>query len=436
MPNGDLSGGLSAGAMGRARWASQLLPFIAVAQLLACERQRHVEQNPPGLRPSSTSSAPVVAPAVQTWLKRVPRLLEDQRGRDAQPDLAIFARVRFELPRLSPQFVEGHCPTASDCRTRTRYVRLQRVGDRLQFLADCSALDAEHLLDELAQIEPFRLLNGKLAAGQRLQLVGKQGQRLGAELQFFAREGGAAKGIVDDYLYARSVSVAFAQSRGISVPLLGKRTCSPGLNTSVCEADLATQGSPLAALQALGSPPPGVSPEQWLRQRTLVPVSIGFFQNFCGRAPLGPWSAPTEQDAAYARARARELIAAGLELDRLLRGAAWTALGERVPQVDMRALRWMLRTLDQGASLEPQFQRISVDSSVSWRNRLRARYLTLPAPAASSESELLREFRELLPRCSPSRPGAPCAAAPEDDQLDLTCIAYTLGIPDLLCSSG
>jgi hypothetical protein len=422
--------------MTRRRWALRLLPFIAASQLFACEKLRGVEKALPTPQAPSAASTSVAAPVTQAWLNRVPSIVEDNRGLDGQPDEATFARVRFELPRLSPQFVERHCPTASDCRTRTRYVRILQSGDRVQFLADCSAFDEEHLLDELAQLGPLHLVSGKLAAGERLQLVGKQGQRLLAVLELFSPEPTAKRALVGDYLYARGVSVAFAQSRGISIPVIGKRTCLPGLNAAVCEADVATQGNPLAALQVLGSPPPSVSQDQWLRQRTLLPVSIGSFQNFCGRAPFGPWSKPTDQDAAYARARASELTAAGLDLDRLLRGAAWTALGQRVPQVDMMDLRWMIRTLDKGAALEPHFQQTWEDSSVSWRNRLRARYLTLSPAASSSQVELLREFRELIPRCSSSRNGGNCAAKPEEDQLDLTCVNHTLGIPNLLCSSG
>jgi hypothetical protein len=62
--------------------------------------------------------------------------------------------------------------------------------------------------------------------------------------------------------------------------------------------------------------------------------------------------------------------------------------------------------------------------------------LTLSPAASSSQVELLREFRQLIPRCSASRNGGNCAANPEDDQLDLTCVNHTLGIPNLLCSSG
>ncbi|MFZ5897509.1 MAG: hypothetical protein ACOY0T_41050 [Myxococcota bacterium] len=410
---------------------------LAIITSLACQPRSTAQQTasatPLHAGASATPTPP--GPPAEAWLRSATQAFETNRARRDERADFTFARVRFELPALSPAFWERHCSSPSDCKQRTRYVALRQNADQLEIKPDCSALDEEHLLDELTALAPWKIQKGELRAGTRLQLLGKSGKRLIAHLEFLEAPRPTPADIWDEWLYARSITTAFAASQGFQVPLLGKDACATPNNTSVCEAELATEGNPLALLDPTPNCAANIPREHCLRRHLLAPVDIGYFQNFCGRV-----QAHATAPGANERQRATQLTKAGLDLARLLTGSVWTAYAHRVPQTDMLALARMITALDLTNTLRPRFTALAARTDLPWRNRLRARFLAeslAQSPAAPlDDAARLRAFRELVPRCPTDAKPGPCTPKPSDDQLDRICIDHTLGFANFACAHG
>jgi hypothetical protein len=411
----------------------------AVSSLLGCQSQQNTHEAAPAASSAShaaTSTSPAEPPA---WIRTASRTFEKNRGRRTERAELTFARVRFRLPKLSAEFDERHCPGRTDCRERTRYVRIRTSDDGTTFLPDCSVLDEERLLDELMRLGPWKGASAALESGQQLELVGRSGQRLGALLEFVEHSQVAAPEVWDEWLYARSMASAFTAQQGFDAPLLGQEVCVTPDNASVCEAELATLGNPLAIL-APEPPacPVGVAAAECLRRYLLLPVDTGHFQNFCGRMRLGASGAQLDGDfdATFTPERRAAFTRWGIDVKRLLAGSAWTAFGHRVPQVDVFVLSRATMALGLHEELEPRLMAVAEASEVSFRNRFRARVLSLSFDGPLGEAALLREFRRLVPRCRPGTEPAECISHTKDDLLDRACVEHTLGLANWACSNG
>jgi hypothetical protein len=174
----------------------------------------------------------------------------------------------------------------------------------------------------------------------------------------------------------------------------------------------------------------GVTTAECLRRHVLLPVDVGYFQNFCGRTWLG------EAAGHFEGGRGPELVNMGVELRRLLAGSAWTSFGHRVPQTDVFALSRAVLAMGLQGELGPKFAAVARNTDVSFRNRYRARVLSLSFESELDEAALLREFRAVVSPCVPGTNPEACAPQPNDAQLDLTCIQHTLGLANLACAHG
>lgn len=381
-------------------------------------------------RPNVSRATPLGAgtTAPPPWVAEARRLFLDSATQQAEHAADSFVRARFELPSLSPSWSAEHCSTPASCRERSLYVRVHRTASEVEFLPHCSASDPERLLDELTAAGPWALVSGELQAKQTLTLRNAKRQQLKVHLEVLRLPQTTRNDTWDDWRYVRAIGTAYAASAGFSVLLLGRDQCDAGVNTAVCEAQLATQGNPLTPLRGLQACSLWPSPKDCVRDQVLGQVAIGSFQSFCGRvAPVPLPSQPTPAEISIAVHRRKELEAWGIDVQRVLQGAAWTARGHRVPQVNIAELAALIALVDLKAPLQSRLSTLAADTTLAWDNRLRARLVLLYLDHSPTEDELLAEFHHVL---------ALASTGAEANRMDLQCVEYLSGALDWLCAHG
>jgi hypothetical protein len=151
-----------------------------------------------------------------------------------------------------------------------------------------------------------------------------------------------------EWLYSRAVATAFAASAGFDVPLFGRKECTKGTNVAVCEAAMATG---LAVLH---------------------PVLVGTFGNYCGRIHLAQLPASDTLLERFTELRDR-----GVDVIKVLVGAAWTVGRHHTPQVESERLAATIVASGAALAVVDRLRAVRDAKGEDWENRFRAAVLLL-----------------------------------------------------------
>lgn len=302
--------------MARMNW---ILVACCAVHVVSCSRDRAQET-------ISHSASVDVGPAPSlAWVSRIEPQLTQPQEESVQDD--SFARVSF-LSSSTPQGCTGE-----QCKLDTSYVRLRQQGDRLRFLPHCGVLQSWRGLSPIMNRE-WHVDEGRAAGAGTIKLRDGRGDELEVRIGARVANGRATSRVIEEWRYSRAVATAFAASAGFDVPMFGREECPKGSNVAVCEAAMATEGDPLAALRSLPACNDTRLPTQdCTRLAVLNPVLVGTFGNYCGRVHLAQFPAT---DALLARST--ELQERGVDVTKVLLGAAWTVGRHHTPQVESERL--------------------------------------------------------------------------------------------------
>lgn len=329
--------------------------------------------------------------------------------------------------QLRPADAAAGC--GGPCRL-TAYVRVETRPDGLYVLPQCSAPgEPAPVLDEVSRGAPYRLVSGKLAARSVARLDGRDGARLTLRIADWWPPASPPPRAWAAWLYARSLTVAYAKKYGVVVDVYGGQGCERWRQQPyVFEACRATRGGPLSLLMDPSVPSfldgrtlrVPQSTGWWLRQRLLSPVKADAFQGFAGR--LAADFAHLACDAVKKRIQPfiTRLAARGVKVERLMAGASLTVGPQYYPQTPIIALATVARCAHLDQTLGQELQILDREPGLDWQNRYRIEVLKGWLRGVDTVSSDFRRFVPELPK-----------ALSDGGQADARCQEGLLGPPSL-----
>lgn len=422
--------GLIAGLPQRRRWSTSFVLTVAIAA--GCERNEQVT-----IAPGSAATIESPTDGLE-WIASARQLYDSNHGRRTEHGHDAIARLRFTKPSLPDGWRQHYC--TAPCSDPTLFVRVRVESNAVTFHPFCNTQEPElALLEEWQARGPWKPVQGDFRSNSAFVLRSASGEHVAGRVEFMTPPSTETERVWDDWLYSRALAVAHAQSVGIGATLLGKATCRNPHNLPLCEAELATEASPLALLRSLGPCPLSYMSEQECnRYRVGLPVQTGHFNNFCGRVDIDPLEDPLSQEERGKLIRRRaQLEAAGVDVTRLLLGAAWTAYWHYIPQVSIDQLALVSRAVGLGEVLAKRVSELRDANDVSWPNRFRAAVLGAMLMGPSPDDATLRQmFAQYTNACSGSGGTAACAQNIQSLRDTDSCIDVLLGRGSFGCMFG
>ncbi len=412
-----------------------------VLLLLTGEVATGCKRSPARVESSSVSDASATAPSPPAgrldWIATARRLYADNYDKRAERPQDAVAQVRFSKSSLPELWRQRYC--AADCTAPNIFVRVRIEAGVVSIYPHCNSQQPElALVEEWLARGPWKLVEGEFRTNAAFVLRSGAGEKIAGNVEQWTPPWTAAKDVWDDWLYSRSLAVAHAQSEGIQADLLGRTKCRDPRNLALCEAELATEGSPLALLRSLGPCPLNYMSDQECKQlRVGLPVQTGHFNNFCGRVDIDPLKDPPSREDREVMIRRRvQLEAAGVDVARLLLGTAWTAHGQYVPQVSMDQLALAIRAVGLDELLAKRAGQLRDSGALAWPNRFRAAVLSAMLTGARPAGPTLRKmFQQYANPCPEGATDCSTRDAEHGQGTD-ACIDLLLGRGSFGCMFG